>query len=180
VALLISACSGGDDDGGDPLSCSLNTSFAGRTQQSGAVILQMVSNPCRELNLDVVFTGVSSIFTVGFDITYPASIFTFDGFTEGPLLKQGSPAMPPIFSVTESPPGRTAVFATRLSPDRDVSVVGSSVLLTLRFKAASIGEGAIVFDPASSPVEEQVRDDQGALVLNATGFLNGSNLARVF
>ena len=177
---LLPACKGGGDDSGgsDPLSCMLNTSFDAPSHATGTVTLQTYSNPCGELNLNVVFTGVSNIFTVGFDITYPSGTFSFNGFTQGPLLKQGSPATPPYFSVTETSPGRIAVFASRFSPDGSVSVTGETFLLTLRFTAVMIGQGPIAFDLSSTPVQEQVLNDSGGAV--SVTFVNGSNLARVF
>jgi len=167
-----------DDDGGDPLACSLNTSFVGRTHASGTVILQASSLSCGEIQLDVLFTGISNIFTVGFDVTYPTGMLSYDSYQTGPLLLQGSPTLTPFFSVSESSPGRIQVFATRFSPAPSVDAPGDSVLMTLVFRANSPGEGAIVFDLASSPVQEQVLDEAGNTV-TAT-FTNGSNLARVF
>ena len=181
LPLLLLACSSSaeEDDAGDPLGCTLNTSFVERSMQSGSVILQTESTPCGELNLDVAFNGVSDIFTVGFDLTYPTGVFTFDSYTEGPLLKQGSPVTPPFFSVTHDPgTGRIQVFATRFSPAAAVSSSGSSILLTLSFRAVSIGQGALVFDLSSTPVQEQVLNASGSGV--TVSFLNGSNLASVF
>ena len=181
LPLLLLACASSkeEDNGGDPLGCTLNTSFVERSVQSGSVILRTESTPCAELNLDVAFNGVSDIFTVGFDLTYPTGVFTFDGYTEGPLLKQGPPATPPFFSVTHDPgTGRILVFATRFSPDAAVNSSGSSVLLTLHFNALAAGQGAVLFDLSASPVQEQVLNDSGGAV--SVTFVNGSNTARVF
>jgi len=181
LCLLAPACSGGQDDSGNdgPLACSLNTSFEAPAHATGTVTFQTYSNPCGELNLNVTFTGISNIFTVGFDLTYPSGTFSFNGFTEGPLLKQGFPSTPPFFSVTETSPGRIAVFASRFSPDGSVSVAGETFLLTLRFRALMIGQGTIAFDlSGTSPVQDQVLDQNGNLV--PATFVNGSNVARVF
>ena len=180
LALLVHGCSSGDDDGDspDPLSCSLNTRFSEGPLQNGAFMLLTASTPCGQLNLDVTVTSVSNIFTVGFDLTYPNSMFTFDGFSEGSLLNQGSPTMPPFFSVVEASPGSIAVFATRFAPDGGVNAGGPTALITLRFRATQIGEGDILFDLSSSPVQEQVLDDQGNAL--AVSFTNGSNVATVF
>lgn len=179
TTMLIAACGGSADSGsGDPLSCSLNTSFSGRATAPGTIILQMSAASCASLDLDVVFTGISGVFTVGFDITYPTAILAFNGYTQGPLLKQGSPATPPYFNVTELSPGRIAVFATRFSPDGGVDSSGAGTLMTLRFRATALGEGPVVFDLASSPVQEQVLNASGGSV--SASFVNGSNLASVF
>jgi len=180
LPVLMLACKGGgdDDSGSDPLSCMLNTSFDAPSHATGTVTLQTYSNPCGALNLNVTFTGISNIFTVGFDATYPSGTFSFIGYTEGPLLKQGSPSTPPYFSVTETSPGRIAVFVSRFSPDGSVDVTGETFLLTLRFRAVMIGQGPITFDLSTTPVQEQVLDENGALV--PATFVNGSNAARVF
>ena len=180
AAVLLTACAGKeeDDGGGDPLSCTLNTGFVGRSIATGTIILQLSSATCGNLDLDVVFSGISNVFTVGFDITYPAAILTFDGFTSGPLLKQGSPATPPFFSVTESSPGRLVIFASRFSPAGAVDSAGASTLMTLSFSADAIGQGPVVFDLSSSPVEDQVLDESGTAV--AATFSNGLNTASVF
>ncbi len=180
LVLLLPACSSGGDGGddSDPLACSLNTHFSEGILQNAAFLLQTASTPCGQLNLDVTVTSVSNIWTVGFDVTYPDSIFSYDGFTEGPLLLQGSPATPPFFIVNEIGPGRIAVFATRVNPDPGVDAGSPQALLTLRFRAIQIGEGDILFDLASTPVQEQVVDDQGGSP--AVSFVNGSNVARVF
>lgn len=179
ATVLLSACGGKqEDDNGDPLSCTRNTSFVGRTIASGTIILQLSSASCGRLDLDVVFSGISNIFTVGFDITYPVEILSFDTYTTGPLLKQGLPATAPFFSVTELSPGRLAVFASRFSPDGEVDSAGASTLMTLRFRATALGQGPVVFDLASSPVEDQVLDDGGSGV--PASFSNGLNQASVY
>jgi hypothetical protein len=179
LTIVLSGCTSDDEeDSGDPLSCSLNTSFSEGSPASGSIILQTAATSCGRLSLDVTLTGISNVFTIGFDVTYPAGMLSLDGYSEGPLLSQGSPATSPFFSVAEIGPGRIAVFATRFSPDGDVHAPGDTVLLTLNFRANSIGEGTIVFDLSTSPVEEQVLDSSGARV-SAT-FANGSNLARVY
>jgi len=179
LLLFFPACSAGGDEGGsDPLSCTLNTGFSGRGSAVGTIILQTASTSCGQLSLNVVFTGISKVFTVGFDITYPTAAFAFDGFTQGPLLKQGSPSMPPFFSVTEPSHGRVAVFASRFSPDGSVDAAGDTVLLTLRFRAVALGSGPVVFDLSPTPVQDQVLDETGGAV-SAT-FANGTNLAQVY
>jgi hypothetical protein len=181
IPLALLACSSdkAEDDDGDPLSCSLNTVFVGRQLENGAVVLRSESTPCGELNLEVALASVPNIFTVGFDITYPTGTFLFDSYTEGPLLKQGSPATPPLFNVTHDPAtGRIQVFATRFNPDAGVSATSAAVLMTLSFRAVAPGEGPIVFDLATTPVEELILDSSGNPV--TASFLNGTNLARVF
>jgi hypothetical protein len=180
ATLWCSGCSSKEEDD-DPLSCTLNTSFTAMAPSTGLVTLQTSSTPCGELNLDVVFTNITDIFTVGFDVTYPVGAFTFDGYSEGPLLKQGSPTLPPSFVVTHDPvSGRVSVWATRLGTNGTVSAAGSIVLMTLSFRALLPGQGPIVFDLSSSPVQDQVLDDSNPGMPAAATFANGSNQATAF
>jgi hypothetical protein len=181
AALLCGGCSSEEEED-DPLSCSLNTSFtAPASPSTGKVTLQTSSTPCGELNLDVVFTNITDIFTVGFDLTYPVGTFVFDGYSEGPLLKQGSPSLAPSFVVShDSASGRVSVWASRLGTTGTVSASGSIVMMTLSFRALQPGQGSIAFDLSSSPVQEQVLDDSSPPVAATATFTNGSNQASAF
>jgi hypothetical protein len=155
-------CSGGE---GDPPVACLPISFtpAIGTIASGSVFLGELTSTCTSVDVVVMVNDLSGIFTVGFDLAFPASVLSYDSYTAGPLLLKGSPTQNPFFVVIDPSPGVVQVSATRLSPDPSVAAVGSEMLMTLRFSKVSSGTGAIDFDDGSgSLVDEVVLDENGA------------------
>jgi hypothetical protein len=158
--LTFVGCSGGE---GDPPGPCMSISFtpAIATVSSGSVFLGELASTCTTVDVVVMVNDLSGIFTVGFDLSFPTSVLSYDSYTAGPLLQKGSPTNNPIFLFTKSP-GVIQVAASRVSPDPSVAAVGSEILMTLRFNKVASGTGAIDFNDAmSSAIDEVVLDENG-------------------
>ena len=160
--LAFVGCSGGEGDSPGPcMSISFTPAIA--TVASGSVFLGELTSTCTTVDVVVMVNDLSGIWTVGFDLSFPASVLSYDSYTAGPLLQKGSPASNPVFLVTNSSSSVIQVTATRFYPDPSVAAVGSEILMTLRFSKVSSGTGAIDFDDSSgSLVDEVVLDQNGA------------------
>lgn len=132
------------------------------TVAAGDVFLGELINTCDTVEVAVIVSDLSGIWTVGFDLTFPASVLTYDSRTAGPLLLQGSPAITPVFLVNNSAPGVIQVTATRFGGDPSVAAVGNQILMTLTFRKITSGTGSIDFDDSGgSLVDEVVLDENG-------------------
>jgi len=162
AALSLAGCGGGDDSPTPCTTASFTPAIA--TIAAGDVFLGELINTCDTVEVAVIVNDLSGIWTVGFDLTFPAAILAYDSRTAGPLLLQGSPAYPPVFLVNSSTPGVIQVTASRLLPDPSVSAVGNQVLMTITFRKVASGTGSIDFDDRPYPtslVDEVVLDDSG-------------------
>jgi hypothetical protein len=160
--LTFVGCSGGE---GDPPGPCMSISFtpAIATVSSGSVFLGELASTCTTVDVVVMVNDLSGIWTVGFDLAFPASVLSYDSFTAGPLLQKGPPAINPFFLVRKSGSGVIQVAATRVSPDPSVAAVGSEILMTLRFSKVSSGTGSIDFNDAVSSAIDEVVLDENAL-----------------
>lgn len=159
--LLVAGCKGGSSSSNDVLPCT-NISFtpALTSPASGDVYLQAIG-ACDHIDVLVQVNNLSGIWTVGFDLTYPASALSYQGtYFEGPVLKQGSPATPPFFYVISPSAGSLQVTITRWPPDPSVTVSGLGSLITIRLNKVASGGGLVDFDMSgSSTVSEQILDE---------------------
>jgi hypothetical protein len=123
--------------------------------QSGDVYLRSGAAACDRIAIEVVGRGLEGVFTLGFDVRFPADRLAYDGHTAGAFLEQGTPRMPPLYLVRSTGPGSIAVSMTRFAPDPAVGADADAVIVTLRFRKAGSGSGAIDFDasPASDAAE---------------------------
>ena len=164
LAPMLTACSGGGDDDGPPPVACLDLDFikAIGTVNAGSVYLRRSNNlSCSIVEVEVAISNLSSIFTVGFDLTYPGAVVEYDSAILGPLLQKDTPTNPPFMIVTPGA-GNVMVSVTRLAPDPSIGAVGSEVLLTLKFRKVATGTGVIDFDSSgSSAVNEIVQDENG-------------------
>lgn len=160
AVLLTGACGGGGGGGDDPIPCtSLNFDRALSTLANGDVYLDQSSGTCSTVGVVVLVNNLSRIWTVGFDLTFPASLLSYDSFTVGPLLQKGPPMNSPVVIVNQVG-GTVQVSMTRLGADPTVDAVGSEALITIRFHRIAAGSGVIDFDTSgSSPVGETVLDN---------------------
>jgi hypothetical protein len=160
---LTPGCSsgGGGNDGPSPMPCmSIDFVRALATPGAGDVYLAG-SGSCTGLDVAVVVSNLSGIFTVGFDITYPASQLSYQNYTVGPLLLKGSPTTTPLTFVIASS-GKLQVTMTRFAPDASVTASGSENLIIFHFGKGATGSGLIDFDMSgSSTVTEQIIDENG-------------------
>lgn len=169
VALLCMAlgfgfagCSGGENSPPTPcLPVSFTPAIA--TVAAGDVFLGESNSTCNSVEVAVRVNDLTGIWTVGFDLTFPAAVLSYDSYTAGPLLLQGPPATNPVFLVTNSAPGVIQVTASRFGGDPSVAAVGNQILMTLTFSKVTSGTGAIDFDDSgASLVDEVVLDETGA------------------
>ena len=117
---------------------------------------------CTSLDVEVMAHAISGLFTVSFDLRYPAALIKYEGFTAGPLMRQESPKTAPLFLVQNPAAGVLVVTLTRFAPDGAAAAVASVALMTLRFSRAGAGSGAIDFDTGSaSTVAERILDENG-------------------
>lgn len=162
AAALVLGCGGGGG-GSDAVPCTtLSFDRVLQTPADGDVYLDQSTGTCSTVDVGVVVTNLSGVFTAGFDIAYPANLLQYSSYTLGPLMQKDSPATAPLVIVTQS--GGTVQFSvTRFGPDPDVDAVGSEALIVLRFMRVASGAGAIDFDTSgTSAVGEVVLDQDGA------------------
>jgi len=160
-------CKGGG--GNDVAPCtSISFTPALTSPASGDVSLFSTGGSCDMIEIHVLVTDLSRIFTVGFSITYPASAIAYQGFTAGPLLSQGSPPTSPQFFVTNPSPGELVVSGTLFRPDASVSAVGSANFITLQFLRLAGGSGSVDFDMGGS-ITNQIIDENGSVVSASFG-----------
>lgn len=163
--LLAAGCKGGGSSGNDVLPCT-NISFAPAlaSPASGAVYLQAIG-ACDHVDLLVQVNDLSGIWTVGFDLSYPASALAYQGtYFQGPVMNQSSPATAPFFYVSSPSAGSLLVTMTRFPPDPSVTVSGPGSLITIRLNKVASGSGVIDFDTSSgSTVSEEIRDENSNL-----------------
>lgn len=158
AALGLAGCGGGDSSPTPCTTASFTPAIA--TIAAGDVFLGELINTCDTVEVAVIVNDLSGIWTVGFDLTFPASVLAYDSRTAGPLLLQGSPANTPVFLVNTSAPGVIQVTASRLGADPSVSAVGNQILMTITFRKITSGTGAIDFDDSSGSLVDEVVLDQ--------------------
>jgi hypothetical protein len=161
LGLGFAGCSGGESSPSTPcLPASFTPAIA--TVAPGDVFLGEQASTCNSVVVSVLINNLTGIFTVGFDVTFPAGVLSYDSYTAGPLLKKGPPATNPVFLVTNSAPGVIQVTATRFGGDPSVAAVGTETLMTLTFSKITSGTGSIDFDDSgASLVDEVVLDETG-------------------
>jgi hypothetical protein len=143
----------------------------------GDLFMRPGAATCDQAEVEVTADEVAGVFTVSFDMRYPATLVKYSGFTLGPLLQRAPVGTTPLCLVQEPVPGMLQVTMTRFAPDRGVLASGSETLLVLRFTRVAAGSGDIDFnlDPASS-VPERIVDDAGATVAARFGPGHGLKL----
>jgi hypothetical protein len=133
--------------------------------QAGDLYLRAGTATCDSIEIEVTARDVAGLFTVSFDLGYPADLLKFDGYSQGPVLLQGPPRQTPFFLVKNPSPGVLQASMTRLSPDTSVAATGSAGILRLRFKRVASGTGTVDFLTGdSSAIAERVVDSQGQVV----------------
>lgn len=162
IVLALLGCASGGDDPVTGGGCSSITFTPGVTSPANAdVFLAAPLNTCTDLNLNVLIDDLSGVYTVSFDLAYPAAVLRYASCAVGPLLTKQSPQSTPICVVTETGAGRLTVAVSRLNPDPSVTAGPSELLATLRFQRLTAGAGAIDFDTSGGSGPESVQDEFG-------------------
>lgn len=163
AALVLGGCGGGgggDDD--DPVVCT-NLAFdrAMVTPGAGDIYMDQAASTCSSVDVVVLVSNLSSIFTVGFDLTYPTGALQYQSYSIGPLMLKGNPTQPPLVIVSPLTTG-IQVTMTRFGTDPPVSATGSEALVSLHFVRIGSGSGAFDFNTgAGDLVTEAVLDQNG-------------------
>jgi len=168
---LLAGCSGGGEDGGPPVLPCTDLLFRHdlTSPAAGDVYLQQIDATCTTVDIAVFVKDLGGIFTVGFDLTYPAAQVSYLSYTLGALLQAGSTTTP-FHTVLNPAPGTLQVTGSRLNPDLPVNATGSEILFVLRFQRVAMGTGAVDFDTSGGSVfPEEIRDDSMALVQASFG-----------
>src|SRR5213594_2057879 len=162
-------CKGSNGNGDDVMPCT-PIAFAPSIGSPGAGDVYLLSpiSSCDSVDISVLVTNLSGIFTVGFELNYPSSIIEYQSFSPGPLLYRGSPPIAPQFFVTNSSPGEIVVSGTLFRPDPSVSAVGNATFMTLHFVKVASGSGAVDFN-TSGAINNQIIDENGNVVAASFG-----------
>jgi hypothetical protein len=131
------------------------------TVTGGDVFLQSGVATCSTVDASVMVNDLTGIWTVGFDLGFPASLLEYEGYTLGPLLLQGNPVNAPVVLVNQTSTG-LQVMVSRLQPDPGVDAIGAKQLISFQFRKLAGGTGMIDFDSSpASPVSETILDASG-------------------
>ena len=131
----------------------------------GDLFMSPGATTCDQAEVEVTADAIDGVFTVSFDMRYPATLMKYSGFTLGPLLQEAPVTTTPLCLVQEPVPGMLQVTMTRFAPDRGVSASGGDVLLVLRFTRVAPGSGDVDFNlDQASAVAERVVNDAGSTV----------------
>lgn len=162
IGSVLACGGGGGGDDSNPVNCtSLSFGRALATPTPGDVYMDQAGSSCSTIDVNILVSNLSGIFTAGFDLTYPSAVLAYQSYTLGPLLQKGGPATPPFVILTPSP-GVLEVTMTRFGPDAPVSASGSEGLIVLHFRRIAAGVGMIDFNTGGgSAVSESILDDNG-------------------
>jgi hypothetical protein len=161
AALLLAGCGGGGggNDHDSVVCTNLTFDRAMVTPGAGDIYMDQASSTCSSLDVVILVSNLTGIFTVGFDLTYPNAL-QYQSYSLGPLMLKGNPANQPAVIVLPTTNG-VKVGVSRLSPDPPVSATGSEALIRLHFVRAGSGSGVFDFYTGpGDPVSESVLDDQ--------------------
>ncbi|HEV8199417.1 MAG TPA: hypothetical protein VGS03_05295 [Candidatus Polarisedimenticolia bacterium] len=160
AALGLAACGGGGggSDHDAPMCTNLTFDRAMVTPGSGDIYMDQASSTCTSLDVVILVSNLTGIYTVGFDLTYPTNALQYQSYAVGPLMLKGNPTNPPVVVVTPTPTG-VQVAMSRLGSDPPVSATGSEALVSLHFVRAGSASGVFDFHTgAGDTVSESVID----------------------
>jgi hypothetical protein len=145
AAFTVAACGGGGGGGGTPTdptppAPSPGIVFSPQTTTPGGSSVALAASPLTTANtlfLEVRVNGVTDLYGVAYDLTFPSGALQFVRATPGPLLAAGT------VQAASSTPGRLVVGGTLLGPVAGIS--GSGVLMTVELSAVATGGGDLAF-----------------------------------
>jgi hypothetical protein len=146
VVLIVAACGGGGGGGGGgptapppppPPQPSLVFTPQGTADANSIVLASGAGSTANSLILEVRAIGVTDLYGLAFDLSYPSAQLQFVRVSAGPLLAGGS------VQGAVAGPGSLVAGGTRLGAVPGAS--GSGVLMTIEFSAVAAGQGAFNF-----------------------------------
>jgi hypothetical protein len=159
-SLLLGACGGGGGGNDKSPTCTpLTFDRAMVTPAAGDVYMDESTATCSSIDIVILISNLSGIFTVSFDLTFPTALLDYQSYSLGPLILKGNPTNTPVVIVVPTASG-ISVTASRLAPDGSVTANGGEAFLRLRFGKVMSGTGPIDFDTSGgSHVSEVVIDE---------------------
>jgi len=162
AALLFAACGGGG--GGDshdsPMCTNLSFDRAMVTPGAGDIYMDQASSTCSSLDVVILVSNLTGIYTVGFDLTYPTNALQYQSYAVGPLMLKGNPTNPPVVIVSPTANG-VQIGISRFGADPPVTATGSEALISLHFVRVGSNSGVFDFNTTSGNVSESVYDANG-------------------
>jgi len=162
AALLLAGCGGGGggDDHDSVVCTNLTFDRAMVTPGAGDIYMDQASSTCSSLDVVILVSNLTGIYTVGFDLTYPSAL-QYQSYSVGPLMLKGNPSAPPVVLVSPTANG-VQVAVSRLGSDPPVNATGSEALISLHFVRAGSGVGVFDFKTgAGDLISESVFDQNG-------------------
>lgn len=166
VALLLAGCGGGGgggDNNDTPMCTNLSFDRAMVTPVAGDIYMDQAASTCTSLDVVILVSNLSSIYTVGFDLTYPTNALQYQSYSVGPLMLKGNPTNPPVVIVSPTAAG-VQVAISRFGTDSPVTATGSEALISLHFVRTGSNAGVFDFNTTSGNVSESVSDGSGNLL----------------
>ena len=132
------SCGGGGGGGTIPSTCIAFQSSAAPTP-STAVARQATGSVCGTVIVEIVLTGVTDVFAVDFQVSFDASVASYDGhsFFGSHFISDG--AVPQVLESVQ--PGLVSLSMTRLNPSTGIDFVGTQPVVRLIFSMPA-GSGA--------------------------------------
>ncbi|HET8946608.1 MAG TPA: hypothetical protein VFQ07_06465, partial [Candidatus Polarisedimenticolia bacterium] len=103
VALVLAACGGGGGGGDDhdsPMCTNLSFDRAMVTPGNGDIYMDQAASTCSSLDVVILVSNLTGIYTVGFDLKYPVGALQYQSYSLGPLMLKGNPSNVPFVQVT--------------------------------------------------------------------------------
>jgi len=163
AALVLAACGGGGggDDHDTPMCTNLTFDRAMVTPAAGDIYMDQASSTCTSLDVVILVSNLTGIYTVGFDLIYTTNALQYQSYSVGPLMLKGNPSNVPFVQVSPTSAG-IQIAMSRLGSDPPVSATGSEALVSLHFVRVGSGAGAFDFyTGGGSTVSESVLDQNG-------------------
>jgi hypothetical protein len=136
VAGVMLGCGGGGDDGGTGTMPTCVGFTAASPAASNTVSTRESSgSTCEVARLELVVTDVDDLFGASVTVTFDPAVVSYEGWsTTGSLLESDGADLELLENVDA---GAVKIGVSRFGADTGIDVVGTRLLLTLRFRKAT-------------------------------------------
>ena len=172
VAGVMLGCGGGGDDGGTgTMPACIEFTAASPAAPNAVSTRESSGSTCEVARLELAVTDVDDLFGASFTVTFDPALVSYDGWsTTGSLLDSDGADLELLEDVAV---GAVKIGVSRFGVDTGIDVVGTRLLLTLRFrKAADSGttplaysNGKLIGSEPQAPVKPGVAWIGGTLIL---------------